>query len=72
MFNFLKKINHIRLRRRTLKKLQDRENKLIKFGPNAKAIYLQTKQGDFLVDPIDNFVAKKLLNEGGMVSMKSN
>ena len=64
MFNFFKKINHIRLRRRNLKKLKIRENELIKFGPNAKAIYVKTKQGDFLVDPRDNFVAKKLLNDG--------
>jgi FkbM family methyltransferase len=64
MFNFLKKINHIRLKRRNLKKLISRESELTKFGPNAKAIYVQTKQGDFLVDPRDNFVAKKLLNDG--------
>jgi FkbM family methyltransferase len=64
MFNFFKKINHVRLKQRNLKKLRIRENELIKFGPNAKAIYVQTKQGDFLVDPRDNFVAKKLLNNG--------
>ena len=68
MFNFLKKINHIRLKRRNLKKLISRESELTKFGPNAKAIYVKTKQGDFLVDPRDNFVAKKLLNDG-MYSM---
>ena len=64
MLNFLKKINHFRLKRRNLKKLRSRENELIKFGPNAKAIFVETKQGDFLVDPRDNFVAKKLLNDG--------
>jgi FkbM family methyltransferase len=64
MFNFFKKINHIRLKRRNLKKLRSRENELIKFGPNAKAIFVETKQGDFLVDPRDNFVAKKLLHYG--------
>jgi hypothetical protein len=64
MFNFLKRINHSRLKRRNLKKLRSRENELIKFGPNAKAIFVETKQGDFLVDPRDNFVAKKLLNDG--------
>jgi FkbM family methyltransferase len=64
MFNFLKKINHLRLKRRNLKKLRRRENELIKFGPNAKAIFVETKQGGFLVDPRDNFVAKKLLNDG--------
>ena len=61
MLNFLKKINSIRLKRRNLKKLVRRESELIKFGPNAKAIYVKTKQGNFLVDPRDNFVAKKLL-----------
>ncbi len=64
MLNFLKKINYIRLKRRNLIKLRRREDALIKFGPNAKAIYVQTKQGVFLVDPRDNFVAKKLLNDG--------
>ncbi len=64
MLNFLKKINHIRLKRRNLIKLRRREGEFIKFGPNAKAIYVQTKQGDFLVDPRDNFVTKKLLNDG--------
>jgi FkbM family methyltransferase len=64
MLNFLKKINHLRLKRRNLQKLRSRENELIKFGPNAKAIFVETKQGDFLVDPRDNFVAKKLLNDG--------
>jgi FkbM family methyltransferase len=64
MLNFLKKINHFRLKRRNLKKLRSRESELIKFGPNAKAIFVETKQGDFLVDPRDNFVAKKLLNDG--------
>ena len=64
MFNFLKKINHARLNQRTLKKLQERIKKLVEFGPNAKAIYAQTRQGDFLLDPADNFVAKKLLNDG--------
>ncbi len=64
MLNFLKKINHIRLQRRNLLKLRRREDELIKFGPNAKAIYVHTKQGDFLVDPRDNFVTKKLLNDG--------
>ena len=64
MLNFLKKINHFRLKRRNLKKLRTRENELIKFGPNAKAIFVETKQGNFLVDPRDNFVAKKLLNDG--------
>ncbi len=64
MLSFLKKINHIRLKQRNLKKLKSRENELLKFGPNAKAIFVQTKQGDFLVNPSDNFVAKKLLNQG--------
>jgi hypothetical protein len=64
MLNFLKKINYLRLKRRNLKKLRSRGNELIKFGPNAKAIFVETKQGDFLVDPRDNFVAKKLLNDG--------
>jgi hypothetical protein len=64
MFNLLRKINHARLDRRTLKKLNERIKKLNEFGPNARAIYAQTNQGDFLVDPADNFVAKKLLNDG--------
>jgi FkbM family methyltransferase len=64
MFNLLRKINHARLDRRTLKKLKERIKKLVEFGPNARAIYAQTKQGDFLVDPADNFVAKKLLQDG--------
>lgn len=64
MFNLLRKINRIRLNRRTLKQLDERVKKLIEFGPNAKAIYAKTKQGDFLVDPADNFIAKKLLYSG--------
>jgi hypothetical protein len=64
MYNFFKKINHDRLHRRTLRKLDERVKKLFEFGPNAKAIYVETKQGDFLLDPADNFVAKKLLNDG--------
>ena len=64
MFNLLRKINHARLDRRTLKKLHKRIKKLTEFGPNARAIYAQTNQGDYLVDPADNFVAKKLLNHG--------
>ncbi len=64
MFNLLKKINHARLDRRTLKKLNERVKKLNEFGPNARAIYAQTNQGDFLVDPVDNHVARKLLNDG--------
>ena len=64
MFNLLRKINHARLDRRTLKKLNERIKKLNEFGPNARAILAQTNQGDFLVDPVDNHVAKKLLNDG--------
>jgi len=64
MFNLLRRINHARLDRRTLKKLNERIKKLVEFGPNARAIYARTKQGDFLVDPADNFVAKKLLHDG--------
>ena len=64
MFSLLKRINRSRLKRRNLKKLRSRENELIKFGPNAKAIFVETKQGNFLVDLRDNFVAKKLLNDG--------
>ena len=64
MFNLLRKINHARLDRRTLKKLNERLKKLNEFGPNARAILAQTNQGDFLVDPVDNHVAKKLLNDG--------
>jgi len=64
IFNLLRKINHARLDRRTLKKLNERIKKLAEFGPNARAIYAQTKQGDFLVDPADNFVAQKLLHDG--------
>ena len=64
MLNFLKKINSLRLKHRNLKKLARRESELIKFGPNATAIYAKTRQGSFLVDPRDNFVAKKLLNDG--------
>jgi FkbM family methyltransferase len=64
MFNLLRKINHARLDRRTLKKLNERIKKLNEFGPNARAVYAQTNQGDFLVDPVDNHVAKKLLNDG--------
>jgi FkbM family methyltransferase len=64
MFNLLKKINRIRLNRRTLNQLEERIKKLIEFGPYAKAVYVETKQGDFLVDPADNFVAKKLLHQG--------
>ena len=64
MFNLLRKINRTRLDRRTLKKLNERIKKVVEFGPNARAIYAQTKQGDFLIDPADNFVAKKLLHDG--------
>jgi hypothetical protein len=64
MLNFLKKINSLRLKHRNLKKLARRESELIKFGPNATAIFAKTRQGSFLVDPRDNFVAKKLLNDG--------
>lgn len=64
MLNFLKKINHIRLQRRILEKLRRRKNEFTKFGPNAKAIYVEGKQGNFLVDPVDNYVAKVLLNDG--------
>ncbi len=66
IFNLLRKINHARLDRRTLKKLNERNKKLTEFGPKARAIYAQTNQGDFLVDPADNFVAKKLLNDGDL------
>ena len=64
MLNFLKKINHIRLQRRILEKLRRRKNDFTKFGPNAKAIYVQARQGNFLVDPVDNYVARVLLNDG--------
>ena len=64
MITFLKKINHIRLQRRILDRLKRRKNEFIKYGPNAKAIYVEAKQGNFLVDPIDNYVAKVLLNDG--------
>ena len=64
MLNFFKKINHIRLQRRILDRLKRRKNEFTKYGPNAKAIYVEAKQGNFLVDPIDNYVAKVLLNDG--------
>lgn len=64
MFNLLRKINRARIDYRALKKLNQRIKKLTEFGPNARAIYAQTKQGDFLVDPADNFVTKKLLHDG--------
>jgi FkbM family methyltransferase len=64
MLNFLKKINHIRLQRRILDRLKRRKIEFTKFGPYAKAIYVEAKQGNFLVDPIDNYVAKVLLNNG--------
>jgi hypothetical protein len=64
MLNFLKKINHIRLQHRIIEKLRRRKNDFTKFGPNAKAIYVQAKQGNFLVDPVDNYVARVLLNDG--------
>jgi len=64
MLNFIKKINHMRLQRRILERLKRRKNEFTKFGPNAKAIYVEGKQGNFLVDPVDNYVAKVLLNDG--------
>ena len=64
MLGFFRKLNQKRLSNRVLKKLITRQKKLKEFGLYAEAIYVKTQQGNFLVDPSDNFVSKSLLKNG--------
>ena len=64
MLGFFRKLNQKRLSYRVLNKLVKRQKKLKEFGFYAEAVFAKTQQGDFLVNPSDNFVSKSLLNKG--------
>jgi len=64
MLEFFRNINRKRLNNRVINKLNHRQKKLKDFGLYAEAIFVKTQQGNFLVNPADNFVSKSLLNDG--------
>jgi FkbM family methyltransferase len=43
---------------------EDRKNRLLSFGPQARGILVETSHGLFVVDPEDGYIARGLLNEG--------
>lgn len=64
LYKFLSNLNHKRLDARSVRKLNERKKKLQSFGVFAKGLYVETKQGTFVVNPSDAFVAKSLLQKG--------
>lgn len=60
----LSRWNHARLHALARRRLQDRKARLAAFGTHAIGLAVHTEQGDFIVNPADNGVSRRLLQQG--------
>lgn len=64
VLQLLSKMNHWRLNIRHKLQLENRKKRLKSFGTFAQGLYVETKQGCFVLNPSDSYVAKSLLRDG--------